>query len=110
MMRSALGKQVSELGRQDGRETETDALAYMSIPPQHRAKLHSTNPIERVNGEIKRRTDVVGIFPNGKPPGTSSPSLVGLLGSFVSPNESRIRPVSAASKLRDAEIRVPVAV
>lgn len=45
-------------------EAETDVLAYMTFPTPHRTKLHSTTPIERLNGRIKRRTEVVGIFPN----------------------------------------------
>ena len=44
--------------------SEPDLLAFMAFPKAHRLQIHSTNPLERLNAEIKRRSDVVGIFPN----------------------------------------------
>ena len=44
---------------------EDDVLAYKTFPQVHWRQIHSTNPLERLNKEIKRRTNVVGIFPNG---------------------------------------------
>lgn len=55
---------------------EEDLLAFYAFPSDHRTKLRSTNPLERVNREIGRRTDVVGIFPNDR-------SLIRLAASVV---------------------------
>ncbi|MBL6080462.1 transposase [Belnapia sp. T18] len=50
---------------------EEDVPAFMDVPRENRAKLLSANPIERLNGEIRRRTNVAGIFPT-KPPSSGS--------------------------------------
>jgi hypothetical protein len=44
--------------------SETEVLSYLDFPEQHPSKLHSVNPLERLNKEVKRRADVVGIFAN----------------------------------------------
>ena len=45
-------------------EAEEDVLAYMAFPQDHWTRIYSTNPLERLNREVKRRTDIVGVFPD----------------------------------------------
>ena len=45
-------------------DAEHEVLTFMTFPKVHRTQIHSTNPLERLNAELKRRTNVIGIFPN----------------------------------------------
>ena len=47
-------------------DAEYEVLSFMSFPKAHRTQIHSTNPLERLNAEVKRRTNVIGIFPNDR--------------------------------------------
>jgi transposase-like protein len=72
--RQAAGQQLQEVVRtmtarwpkaaQLVAEAEDDILAYMTFPPEHWTRIYSTNPLERLNKEVKRRTQVVGVFPD----------------------------------------------
>lgn len=72
--RQAAGQQLQEVVRamlprwpraaQLVAEAEEDILAYMAFPPEHWTRIYSTNPLERLNKEVKRRTNVVGVFPD----------------------------------------------
>jgi transposase-like protein len=91
----------------DGAEQEV--LSFMEFPKEHRVKIHSTNVLHRLNGEIKRRSDVVGILPNER----AIRRLVGAL--LLEQNDKhaiqkRYMGVESMAQLSDnPEVRLPAA-
>ena len=67
---------VSQIDHADLQPSALDPDSAHNVPRQHRTKLHSTNPIKRLNKEVKRRTDAVGIFPN-------EASIIRLIGAVL---------------------------
>ncbi|MEZ5932527.1 MAG: IS256 family transposase [Alphaproteobacteria bacterium] len=87
---------------------EADVLAFMTFPKELRTNLHSTNPLERLNKEIKRRTDVVGIFPN-------EAAIERLVGAVLLENNEewlttrRYMPLEAMAKIMQPQTVEPAA-
>lgn len=86
---------------------EEDLIAFYQLPTEHWTKLRSTNPLERINKEIGRRTDVVGIFPNDQ-------AVIRLAGALLSEQndeslvQRRYLPVESMALLATAEPEQPV--
>ena len=79
-------------------DARDDVLAFMHFPKPHRTQLASTNPLERVNAEIKRRTDVVGIFPN-------EAAIVRLVGALMLEQIRRVAVTAALHAARRTQER-----
>jgi putative transposase len=81
-----------------------EVLVYMSFPREHWGQIASTNPLERLNGEIKRRADVVGIFPNDR-------AVIRLVGALMLEQNDewavsrRYMPLESLSSLSDDPVR-----
>jgi putative transposase len=79
-------------------DAEHDVLAFMAFPKAHRKQLAPTNPLERINAEIKRRMEVVGIFPN-------EAVIVRLVGALLLEAERRMAVTAAVHAVRRNERR-----
>jgi len=81
-------------------EAEADLLVHFTFPESHRRQIRSTNPLERLNKEVKRRTAVIGIFP-------TRASLIRLVGMVLAEQDDEWRTADATSGPRRCRSSMP---